>query len=218
MTHLLWFLNRGTGVVLVAVLTLSVALGVLATAPGGLRRWPRFALQSLHRNVALIACGLLLAHAVTPVLDSYVSHYATISWLDVAVPFVSAYKTLGIGLGTLALDLVLVIVLSSLARHRLSHRTWFRLHLLTYAAWALGVVHGLLVGTDARTPWSLAVNAASILVVVVAVVVRLLPRRGRGTPVPVPGPLTHLETGPVPMAGPPAAEHGRRRAGRRAAV
>lgn len=233
MTHLLWFLNRGTGVVLVAVLTLSVALGVLATAPGGSRRWPRFALQSLHRNVALIACGLLLAHAITPVLDSYVSHYATLRWIDIAVPFVSAYKTLGTGLGTLALDLIAVIVVSSLARHRLKHRTWFRLHLLTYASWALGVVHGLLVGTDARTSWGLAVTAASIAVVAVALVVRLLPRRGRGAAVPGPGPLAQLETStPAPAAAPPAgapptgthsagplpAEHGRRRAGRRAAV
>ena len=218
MTHLLWFLNRGTGVVLVAVLTLSVALGVLATAPGGSRRWPRFALQTLHRNISLLACALLLAHAVSPVLDSYVSHYAAVTWLDVAVPFVSAYKTLGLGLGTLALDLIAVIVLTSLARQRFSHRTWFRLHLLTYVSWALGVVHGLLVGTDARTSWGLAVTAASIVVVAVAVVVRLLPRRGRAVAVPVTGSLAHLEAGASGPAGPLPPEHGRRRAGRGARV
>ena len=37
-SHLLWYLNRSTGVVLVAVLTLSTALGVLSASgrgPGG---------------------------------------------------------------------------------------------------------------------------------------------------------------------------------------
>ena len=100
---LIWYLSRGTGVVLVAVLTLSTALGVLAMR-GGSTRWPRFALQSLHRNVSLIACALLLGHTVTPVIDTYVNHYATITAVDAVVPFVSAYQPPALGLGTLAFD------------------------------------------------------------------------------------------------------------------
>ena len=218
MSHAFWFVNRGSGVVLVAVLTLSTVLGVLATS-GGSRRWPRFAMQSLHRNVSLLACGLLLAHAVTPVLDAYVNHYAPITWLDVAVPFLSAYKPLALGLGTLALDLIAIAVVSSLARHRFSRRAWFGLHLLTYVSWALGVVHGFLIGSDARTAWGLGVTVASVVAVAVAVVVRLLPGRSGTRTAPAGGsvaaPLAVLE--PEPQL-PPAPEHGRRRAGRRAAV
>jgi sulfoxide reductase heme-binding subunit YedZ len=172
-THLLWYVNRGSGVVLVAALTLATALGVLSTTTSGSRRWPRFALQALHRNVSLLACALLVAHAVTPVLDEYVNHYAHVAWLDVVVPFVSAYKPFSMGLGTLASDLVAVAVLSSVVRHRFTHRAWFRLHLLTYAGWGFGVVHGLLIGTDARSPWNLVVTAASVAVVAAAVVARL---------------------------------------------
>ena len=107
-SHLLWYLNRSTGVVLVAVLTLSTALGVLSASGAG-SRWPRFARQGLHRNVSLIACALLVAHAVTPVLDTYVNHYAPIGWIDAVVPFVSAYQPLATGLGTLSLDLLVVV-------------------------------------------------------------------------------------------------------------
>jgi methionine sulfoxide reductase heme-binding subunit len=217
-SHAFWFVNRGSGVVLVAVLTLATALGVLATSGGGSRRWPRFALQSLHRNISLLACALLLAHAVTPVLDGYVNHYAPITWLDVAVPFLSAYKPLALGLGTLALDLIAIAVVTSVARHRFSRRTWFGLHLLTYVSWGLGVVHGFLIGTDARTSWGLGVTVASVLVVAAAVVVRLVVRPA--------GPQTGPSTGQVPVLAPEAVlpppsqqpEHGRRRAGRRAAV
>jgi len=59
-SHLLWYLNRSTGVVLVAVLTVSTALGILSASGAG-SRWPRFARQGLHRNVSLIACAWWLA-------------------------------------------------------------------------------------------------------------------------------------------------------------
>jgi DMSO/TMAO reductase YedYZ heme-binding membrane subunit len=173
-SHLLWYLNRGTGVVLVAVLTLSTALGLLSASGRGSRRWPRFARQTLHRNVSVIACALLVAHAVTPVLDTYVNNYAPISWVDALVPFVSAYKPLALGLGTLALDLVVVVVLSSVARRRFGHRAWFSLHLLSYAAWALGLVHGFLIGSDARTTWGLGVTVGAVAVVLAALVARLV--------------------------------------------
>jgi sulfoxide reductase heme-binding subunit YedZ len=213
-SHLIWYLNRSTGVVLVAVLTLSTALGVLATR-GGSMRWPRFALQSLHRNVSLVACALLLAHALTPVIDTYVNHYAPIAPLDAVVPFVSAYRPLALGLGTLAFDLIVVVVLTSAARQRLGRRTWFGVHLLTYAGWALGVVHGLLIGTDAWTTWSMAVSVTSVAVVLAAVAARLrrrdVPRPAlRRVPERVP------ERVPVPVPSPPEAELPPRRGRRRA--
>jgi sulfoxide reductase heme-binding subunit YedZ len=170
-SHLLWYLNRGTGIVLVAVLTLSTALGVLSAFGAG-SRWPRFARQALHRNVSVIACALLVAHTVTPVLDTYVNHYAPISWIDALVPFVSAYQPLATGLGTLSLDLLVVVVLSSVARRRFGHRAWFSLHLMSYAAWALGLVHGFIEGTDARTTWGLGVTAGALLIVIAALVAR----------------------------------------------
>ena len=183
-SHLLWYLNRATGVVLLALLTISTALGVLALR-GGSRRWPRFALQSLHRNVSLLSCALLLAHAAAPVLDWYVNHYAPITWVDAVVPFLSRYRRLDLGLGTLALDLLAVVVLTSLARQRFGHRAWFGVHLLTYLAWGLGVVHGFLIGSDADTPWALAVTAASVGVVTVAVLLRLA-QTGRRPDAPAP--------------------------------
>jgi len=170
-SHLLWYLNRSTGVVLVAVLTLSTALGILSASGAG-SRWPRFARQGLHRNVSLIACALLVAHAVTPVIDTYVNHNAPIRWIDALVPFVSAYQPLATGLGTLSLDLLVVVVFSSLARRRFGHRAWFSLHLLSYAAWALGLVHGFIEGTDARTTWGLGVTVGALLTVTAALIAR----------------------------------------------
>ena len=222
-SHLLWYLNRATGVVLVAVLTLSAVLGAVSASGRGTARWPRFALQTLHRNVTMLACALLLAHAVTPVLDTLVNGYVQITWVDALVPFVSDYKPLALGLGTLSLDLLLVVVVSSVARHRFGHRAWFSLHLFSYASLALGIVHGFMVGTDARTVWGLGVTAGAAVAGVGALVLRAVPPRH---PAPAPLDLLHepdswVDVEPSPATGRRAAGErptGRRAAGRRTSV
>jgi predicted ferric reductase len=166
---LLWYLNRGTGVVLVGLLTLSVAIGVLSTLRATSRYWPRFATQSLHRNVSLLATALLLAHVASAVLDTFV----TITWTDSVVPFVGGYRPFWLGLGALALDLMAVVVATSLFRRRMPRRGWRVTHLLSYLGWAAGVLHGVGIGTDTATSWAGAVTIVSVGVVATAVVIRL---------------------------------------------
>jgi len=70
----LWFGNRGTGFVLLMLLTLSTVLGVLSTARLSLRRWPRMLSQGLHRNVSLLAVTFLAAHVATAVVDTFLMY------------------------------------------------------------------------------------------------------------------------------------------------
>lgn len=167
---LLWYLNRGTGIVLVVVFTLTVVLGVLATGRGMSRWWPRFVTQGLHRGLSAVAVLMLVVHAVVAVVDEYVD----IRWWQAVVPFGSSYEPLWLGLGTLSLDLTVVVVATSLARARLPHRLWFVVHLTTYAAWALGVVHGLGIGTDADLGWSMLITAICVGLVALAGLSRLI--------------------------------------------
>ncbi|HET6968539.1 MAG TPA: ferric reductase [Ornithinibacter sp.] len=177
---LLWYVNRGTGVVLLVVFSLAVVLGVLATGRAVSPLWPRFVTQGLHRTLAALSVLLLTAHAVSAVVDEFVD----IRWWQVIVPVGGTYEPLWLGLGTLALDLTLVVVATSLARAGLPHRTWFLVHLTTYAAWAAGVVHGIGIGTDAARGWMAATTAACVAAVALAVLARLVAvargRRGGG--------------------------------------
>jgi DMSO/TMAO reductase YedYZ heme-binding membrane subunit len=166
---LLWFANRGTGVVLLGLLTLSTALGVLSTARASSARWPRFATQALHRDAALLTCALLAVHVLTAVVDSYVD----IRWWEAFLPRPGGYGQPWLGLGALALDLLVAIVVTSLVRQRMRHRTWRGIHLLTYLVWGLGIVHGVLIGTDSGAAWAKAVTVTSVGVVGAAAVVRL---------------------------------------------
>jgi predicted ferric reductase len=166
----IWYAMRAAGVVLVVLLTASTAMGVFATARAGSVRWPRFATQALHRNVSLLATVMLVVHIACAVAHEYVD----IRWWDSFVPFVGPYEPLWIGLGSVATDLLIVIVITSLVRERLQHRHWRVLHLASYLAWAIGVLHGIGIGTDAFTAWGLSISAVSIGVVATFGVVRLV--------------------------------------------
>ncbi len=167
---LLWYLNRATGTVLLVVFTLVVAVGILATFGRAGRGVPRFLSQELHRHLTVLALGLLGAHVLTAVLDTYVD----IRWWQAVLPFGASYEPLWLGLGAVALDVVAVVAGTSLLRARLGHRAWRSLHLLAYLAWAAAVVHGIGIGTDARAGWSVALTVGCVAVVVLATVARVV--------------------------------------------
>jgi len=65
------------------------------------------------------------------------------------------------------------IVVTSLVRGALGHRTWRAIHWLTYAAWPVGLLHGLGTGTDTWSAWMLAITAACVAGVGMAIFFRL---------------------------------------------
>ncbi|HEX7536823.1 MAG TPA: ferric reductase [Dermatophilaceae bacterium] len=183
MSHaLLWFANRGTGVVLVVLLTLSIVLGVLATSRLSPRIWPRMLSQGLHRNISMLAVTFLAAHVVTAVVDSFVD----IRWWHTVVPFTGSYRQPWLGIAALSMDLFLAVAVTSILRHRMSHRPWRAVHARAYAGWGLGLVHGMH-GSDAGTVWGQAVNYGCIAAVTLALLGRLgLHMSARALHAPVP--------------------------------
>jgi sulfoxide reductase heme-binding subunit YedZ len=166
----LWFVTRAAGLVSLVLLTLTVVLGIFATSRSvGSHAWPRFLNQGLHRNVSLIGLTLLVLHIGTAVADDYVS----VRLRDVVLPVGGIYRPVWLGAGAAALDVLLLVTVTSLARVRLGHRAWRTIHWAGYLTWTLAVVHGLGTGSDAKLGWALAVQAGCVGVVVGAVGFRL---------------------------------------------
>lgn len=163
-----WYLTRSTGVVALVLLTVTVVIGVLDVARVGGPTWPRFVVDGIHRTGALLAVVFLGVHIVTAVLDSF----APISLVNAFVPFTGSYRPIWLGLGALASDLLLAIVVTSLLRRRLGHRAWRATHWLAYASWPIAVIHGYGTGSDVRQAWLEWTNAACVLVVLAAVLAR----------------------------------------------
>lgn len=164
-TDALWYLGRGTGIVAMLLFTLTLVLGIVTRSGRAGLGLTRFGLADLHRTASLTGVGLLAVHIVTLVLDPY----AQLRAVDTVLPFLSAQRPLWQGLGTLAVDLLLLLVGSSLLRHRLGPRAFRAVHWTAYALWPMAVLHGLGTGSDAATVWFRALSLACVAAVVVAV-------------------------------------------------
>ena len=171
----LWYLTRATGVVSLLLLTAVVVLGVTASLRLSSERWPRFLVAGLHRNLTLLALAFLAVHIGTTVADNY----APITLKDVFIPFVSAYRPIWVGLGALAFDLLLALVVTSLLRARVGVRLWRGLHWLAYVSWPVALVHGLGTGSDAKTSWMIMLTVVCIGSVALAVIARVAVGGGR---------------------------------------
>lgn len=165
----LWYLTRGSGAVALVLLTASVSLGVLMALRLTSPRWPRFALGWVHRNLSLLAVAFVALHVVTTVADGY----APIGLKDAIIPFASPYRPVWLGLGTLAFDLLLALVVTSYLRHRIGARAWRGVHWLAYVSWPVALVHSLGTGSDARTWWLVAISFASLVLVAASAVARV---------------------------------------------
>src|SRR5947209_4073525 len=167
---LLWYTTRGSGAVTLILLSSVAVLGILSALRVQSARWPRFLTTGLHRNLALMTLVFLSLHIVTAVVDPF-TH---LGWAAALIPFSSYYRTLWLGLGVISFELLLAIVITSLVRGFLGHSAWRAIHWLTYAAWPVGVLHGLGTGTDSWSAWMLAITVACFAYVSVSAAVMLI--------------------------------------------
>lgn len=174
--QLTWFLSRASGVTALALLTLSMVLGIGASTRLSSARWPRFVTQGLHRNISLFVLVLTAVHVLVTVLDDYV----VIGIPESLIPFIGTYRPFWLGLGTVSSDLVIAAILTSLVRQRIGYGTWRAVHWTSYLCWPLGIVHSLGTGTDTRTDWMVWFVVANVALVLLAIAWRIVdgwPRR-----------------------------------------
>ncbi len=165
-----WYLTRSTGAVALLLLSIALALGVVDVKRLSTPRWPRFVVDSLHRNVSLLALAFLVAHILTSVLDSF----APIGLLEAFIPFVGSYRPFWLGLGTVSFDLILAVIATSMLRQRMGYGAWRAVHWLTYASWPIALLHGLGTGSDVKGTWLLLLSVLCAALVAAAVLVRAI--------------------------------------------
>jgi len=161
-TDALWYLARGSGAVSLMMLTVVVALGIGTRSGRTFLGLPRLVVASVHRSAALLSVVFLVVHVTALSFDPY----AQLKLVDLVLPFTSAYRPFWVGLGAVALDLMIAITVTSLLRERIGHRAWRAVHWFAYAMWPVALVHGFGSGTDRSQVWMLAIDAVCVLAVV----------------------------------------------------
>src|SRR3954468_9571399 len=165
----LWALGRGTGVTALAFMTVSMFLGIATRSGRPLVVLPRFAVAEVHRFAALAGTLLVALHLVLLFFDPY----AQLRLVDFVVPFLGAYRPVWLAFGTVAFDVLVVVIVSSLLRHRLGLRAFRAVHWATYVLWPIALAHALGNGTDSGRAWFLALAGFCTLSVGAAIAWRL---------------------------------------------
>lgn len=173
----LWYVTRATGLVALVLFTIVVCLGTLVSNRVGGGSVGRFELNELHRSVSMMAMAFLVLHVVTTVIDSYVPT----GWLSTVVPLTSPYKRVDVALGAVAFDLILAVWASSLMKSRIANGSWRFVHWFSWLAFIAAIVHGFLIGTDARSGIGLAVVTSCAFAVVVTALWRYVKRPPRAS-------------------------------------
>jgi DMSO/TMAO reductase YedYZ heme-binding membrane subunit len=169
----LWYLTRATGIVALVLLTATVVIGVMASVGWTTERWPRFLSQTVHRNLSLFCLGFVAVHVVSTVSDGYVP----IGFADAFVPFLTPYRPIWVGLGALAFDLLLAVMITSALRHRIGFSAWRFVHWLAYLCWPIAMFHSLGSGSDASLTPVLLIDALCTAAVLSAVAWRVITGR-----------------------------------------
>jgi sulfoxide reductase heme-binding subunit YedZ len=161
--QLLWFASRGSGIVSLLLLTSVAVLGLISMVRWQRPTWPRFLINDLHSNLAL------LSHVTSAVLDPFTN----LGIYAATIPFASSYRPLWVGLGVISIYLFVALIITSLLRERLGERAWRLVHWVAYAAWPLAVLHSMGSGSDAFAPWMMGIEALCIGAVVLALTWRI---------------------------------------------
>ncbi|MEU8796663.1 hypothetical protein [Spirillospora sp. NPDC048819] len=161
-----YFLNFFAGVFALVALTTAVMSGLLATDRLILKIRHRVLAQALHRASAIISVAMLFAHVSVKVMAGLALP------VNIVVPTGGA-----VGLGTIAFDLMLVIVVTGMLRSRFAFGgkawVWRSVHALAYVAWPFAIVHGLITGRAAAN-WVVLSYVMSVVLVVLALMTRLI--------------------------------------------
>jgi sulfoxide reductase heme-binding subunit YedZ len=118
----------------------------------------------IHMHLILLGLTLGITHGIVQMA----APYGKVRAIDVVVPFIDRADPIGVGLGVLALELMIATALSVLLQRRLGYGRWRALHSLGYLSFTMVAAHLLISGSELYPPAVRTAIAASWAVVVVA--------------------------------------------------
>jgi methionine sulfoxide reductase heme-binding subunit len=163
-----WVLLRAAGIGAYIALWLAVVWGLVATTGVVKSRISKPSANHFHAFVATTGLVLLGVHLGLLLIDTYMPF--TVS--DVLIPLRSTFRPVAISAGVLAMYAMVLLIVSSWMRSKLSTRLWRAIHLLSVPAFVLALLHGVFTGTDTERPWMVAMYAVTGVIAFFLVVVR----------------------------------------------
>ena len=172
---IVWYIARGAGLSAVILLSAATCLGTLMSGRLPARPGARVVTQHMHRAIASTALAVLGLHIAMILADSW-AHVGVVGAL---VPSQSGYRPLWVALGSIAAYTMLLAAGTGMLRTRLTGSAravavWRTIHGVSYAGWALAMLHGLRSGTDSGLPWVRWIYLLCLVAVAGSIAARLL--------------------------------------------
>ena len=166
-----WYAARAGGVVAYVLLSTGVVFGLAMSGKHTLKRWPRFAIEDVHRFLGITTGTFIVIHIVAVAIDAYLPF----SLVSLLVPLLSKYRAVWVALGIVAAELLVALAVANHYRDRgLAYKVWRKTHYVNFVVWTAATLHGLGSGTDRSARWLLAIYAVAIASVVGLTVWRVL--------------------------------------------
>jgi hypothetical protein len=90
-----WYVARAGGMLAYLLLSSSVVVGLLLSGKAHGKRWPRFALEDVHRFLGLLTGTFIVVHGGALLVDGYLPF----SLSQLIVPGIAPYRPLAVSLG-----------------------------------------------------------------------------------------------------------------------
>jgi len=144
-----WNFIRLSGFLAYFLLTISLAAGLAGRMAGLKKKKPL--MMTLHQTSGWAGFLTIIFHIILLWKDEYVPY----TLLELLAPFSAQNAPILSAFGTISFYLFLItIAASDFFMRTLGRKLWKTLHFLVIPAWALMVLHGLLIGTDSTQPWA----------------------------------------------------------------
>jgi predicted ferric reductase len=168
-----WLVSRASGMVAFALLSASVVFGLLLSTRLARRLGSPRVVFEVHNFLSVLTLAFMGLHGGALLFDGFFAFTP----LSLLVPFAGPYAPFWVGLGVIGAWLTALVAASSWMRGRFAYASWRRLHYLSFGAYVLALVHGMIAGSDTGLPGVAAMYIVSGSLVAGLVAARVLGRR-----------------------------------------
>lgn len=173
-----WLFARASGIAAFIFLTIGILYGMgMSTRSAYKIMRPPLAME-IHQTINVISLVAVIAHFTSLFFDNYFHLQLSEAFIPFLIkrPFTSELGldfTYAIGFGIIAFYLIMLLVVTSLIRKKISIKLWRKIHYTSLLTYWIFVLHAITSGSDSKELWMQLIYGASVTLVTIMFLYRI---------------------------------------------
>lgn len=147
--HIWWYVTRAAGLMGYLLFWLSTVWGFAVSSKIFDSFLERMFTYDFHEHLSLLSLGFVILHVLVLLIEKV----EPLTWAEILIPFVSAYRPFWTGIGIIAFYLTVLVTVTFYIRSWISMKTFRVIHCLSVAAYFGSLLHSIYDGTDTALTW-----------------------------------------------------------------